>query len=323
MRSSSTWRLVGLAAGCLVAACSPEPFTVHEPEAFHRVVPDDARVRRLAGGMPYVEGPVWLPDEGALVFSAMQADELKRWRPGTGLDVFRAGAGRPNGNVVDATGHLITCEHATRRVSRTLADGTVVSLVERYEGQRFSSPNDVAVHPDGSVWFTDPPYGLTDEEPELEGNFVFRCDPTSGELRVVLRALELPNGIAFAPGGETVYVTDSGTARSVLAFEVVAGAVDPARGRELHRLPGDGSRGEPDGLAVATDGTLFVAVGDGLDVLTPAGTWLGTIRVSGADRPVRNVCFGGPDGRTLFLTAGSALCAVDVALQGQGRFRPR
>jgi len=320
MRPRTRGRFRVRAAGgvllALLASCEPfgdVTFTIYEPEAFHAVVEIEAELAVVADGMPYVEGPVWLPDEGALVFSAMQADELKRWRPGLGLDTFRSSSGRANGNVLDEQGRLVTCEHATRRVSRTLANGTIETLVDRYLGRRLSSPNDVTVRSDGSIWFTDPPYGLEGTSRELGGNYVFRFDPATGELAIVEEDFELPNGIAFAPDERTLYVSDSGAPRVVRAFDVTPEGT-LANGRVLHRV--DAGRGEPDGMCVARDGTLFVAVGEGLDVLAPNGSWVGTIHVPRVCRPARNVCFGGEGGSTLFLTGGSALCSIDVLVQG-------
>ncbi len=195
-------------AGCTASAGD---FEVRDEAEWRKVVPAGARLEKLASGMGFVEGPVWIPDGaggGFLVFSDIPGDELKRWTPGGPggagggeLTTFRKPSGKANGNALDREGRLVTCEHGGRRVAILEKDGTLRTLADRYDGKRLSSPNDVAVRSDGTIWFTDPPYGLADPAREREQlkNYVFRLDPASGDLRPVAEDFDRPNGLCFSP----------------------------------------------------------------------------------------------------------------------------
>ncbi|MFZ9839303.1 MAG: SMP-30/gluconolactonase/LRE family protein, partial [Opitutaceae bacterium] len=169
---------------------------------FARCLPADAKVERLATGLGFTEGPVWLPREGLLVFSDIPKDQLLRWSPAGGVSGFREPSRNANGNTLDLQGRLLTCEHTGRRVARQEADGTLVTVVDRFEGRRLNSPNDVVVKADGTLWFTDPEYGLKTnpatkqrEGKEQPGNFVYRHDPATGVTTAVVRDFVQPNGL--------------------------------------------------------------------------------------------------------------------------------
>jgi len=300
-----------LLASLGLAACGP-PFErstieVVDPR-FEDLLPAQARVVRLAGGMQAVEGPVWSDDEeGFLVLSDMDADRLLRWDARAGLTVLREPAGSPNGNARDARGRLVTCEQASGRVVRE-SDGLLEVLAERYEGRRLNSPNDLALRSDGTIWFTDPSYGLGARPRELAGDYVFRLDPQSGELAVVADDFERPNGICFAPDESVLYVSDSGAPCHVRAFDV-----SPAGELSHGRVFLSTAPAAPDGVCCDSQGRLYVAAEDGLHVLDADGRPLGRIRPPEA---VRNVCFGGPGRRTLFLAAGRSLYSLELVAAG-------
>lgn len=179
----------------------------HASDDFASCVDPAAVVRKLATGMKFIEGPVWLPrDGGYLVFSDIPADELKRWSEKDGLGTFRKPSRNTNGNILDADGRLISCEHSGRRLSILDADGTLRTLVDRCEGKAFNSPNDAVVASDGAIYFTDPDYGLGGKPGELGGCWVFRFDPKTKALRVLAKDFGKPNGIALSPDGKRLYV---------------------------------------------------------------------------------------------------------------------
>ena len=274
-----------------------------------RLLPRDARVQKLAGGMEFTEGPVWIERERALVFSDIDADQLKRWSDDEKLTTFREPSHKANGNTLDGEGRLITCEHAARRVTRTEHDGTVTVLVDRFGGKRFNSPNDAVVRGDGTIWFTDPPYGLPrGAQRELEKNFVFRLDAATKAIRVVATDFDMPNGLCFSPDERTLYIADSGKPHHIRAFDVIAdGTLE--NGRIFCTI----DAGAPDGIRCDEHGNVWSSAGDGVHVFAPDGTLLGKIPVP--ETPA-NLCFGGADGKTLFITARTSLYAIAVSVRG-------
>jgi gluconolactonase len=278
-------------------------------DEFARCVDPTAVVRKLAGDMIFTEGPVWVPrDGGHLIFSDIPADELKHWSEKDGLATFRQPSRNANGNTLDREGRLITCEHSGRRLSILEADGTLRTLVDRYEGKSFNSPNDVAVARDGAIYFTDPDYGLRGQPSEIGANYVFRFDLKTKNLRVLAKDFDKPNGIALSPDGKRLYVADSGKPRHIRVFDVAAdGGI--SNGRVFCVI----DNGVPDGIRCDADGRVWSSAGDGVRIFDPSGKLLGTIPVP--ESPA-NLCFGGKDGKTLFLTARTSLYAIDVRVKG-------
>jgi gluconolactonase len=281
-----------------------------------------AKVERLATGITrWAEGPVWFGDARCLLWSDVPGDCMWRWDEQTGaVSAWRKPSGYANGNTRDRQGRLITCEHGGRRVSRTELDGRIVTLAERIEGQRLNSPNDVVCSSDGSIWFTDPSFGIlgwyegAKADAELPTN-VYRIDP-SGALSVVAEGIIQPNGLAFSPDESLLYIVESRSVpRKILACDVKGGKSLANR----RVLIDAGPKGTPDGFRVDADGNLWCGWGmgeeglDGVHVFSPDGKRIGRI-----DLPERcaNLCFGGVHRNRLFMAASTSLYALYVNTQG-------
>jgi gluconolactonase len=290
-------------------------------ERFRRCIRRSARVERLYEGCRWAEGPVYFPLHRTLVWSDIPNDRMLRFDEASGtVGPFRQPAGYANGNTRDREGRLVTCEQGGRRVTRTDHEGRTVVLAERYEGARFNSPNDVVVKSDGSVWFTDPTYGIDSDyeghraEPELAGCHVYRIDPHSGAVARVCSDFVRPNGLAFSPDERRLYVSDTGAThqadgpRHLRAFDV----------REDGRLSGGDvfatcPAGLFDGFAVDADGRVWTSCAEGVLCYEPDGTLLGKVRVP---EPVANVTFGGPKGNRLYICATTSLYSVLLPVNG-------
>lgn len=290
-----------------LTACSAlaADFEVLDKAAFEKMFPPDARVERLATDLQFTEGPAWIQAGGGyLVFSDIPADELKRWDPGKGVSTFRKPSHNANGNTVDAQGRLLTAEHGAHRVSRTEKNGEVVSLAETFEGKNLNSPNDVVVRSDGSIWFTDPDYGLAGRTKEQAGNYVYRLDPQSKSLTAVVKDFVQPNGLCFSPDESKLYVADSGKPRHIRVFRV-----DRQGGVSGGEVFATIDKGGPDGIRCDAEGRVWSSSGDGAQVFSPEGKLLVRILLP---ESAANLTFGGPDGQRLFLTARKSLYAVDT-----------
>jgi len=278
-------------------------------DSFRQVVDADAEVRCIADGFEFVEGPVWIADGQQLLFSDIPADTICRWTEDEGHAVWRRPSHHANGNTTDRAGRLVTCEHGSRTVTRTEPDGTVTTLASTYGGKRLCSPNDVVVKSDGSIWFTDPPYGIEPEQIEQPAFYVFRLDEGAAEPVAMVDDFTRPNGLCFSPDEALLYVANSDPAAPVVRrFEV----------REDNTLAGgevfvEIDRGVPDGIRVDRDGRLYSTAADGVGVFAPDGRRIGTIRTP---QTAANCTFGGPDGRTLFITARTEVCAVRLNVTG-------
>ncbi len=274
----------------------------------------------LVTGFQFTEGPVWHPD-GYLLFSDVPANRIYRWSPKQGLALFREPSGYANGLTLDQQGRLLACEHGNRRVSRTEADGQVVTLADRYQGRRLNSPNDLVVKSDGAIYFTDPPYGLgPTEQQELPFQGVFRLSP-DGTLTLLADDFDRPNGLAFSPDETILYVSDSNRDH-VRAFDVQADGT-LARGRVLAemRLPGYYAMGHrrrvnvnvPDGMKVDMEGNLYVTGPGGLWLFRPDGTEVGLLVLP--EFPA-NCAWGDADRRSLYITARTSLYRVRCRVPG-------
>lgn len=295
----------------------PDPAVHVIDERFAKYTLGTAKVERLYTGCRWAEGPVWFGDQRSLFWSDVANDRILRWDEATGeTSVFRSPSNYANGNYRDRLGRLVTCEHGLRRVTRTEYGGSVTVLADGYGGRRLNSPNDITVHSDGSVWFSDPTFGILGDyegyraESELPTN-LYRIDGPSGDLTVASGDLKSPNGLAFSPDESVLYVIESRALprRRVVAFDVVDGRL--ASGP---RLFVDAEAGIPDGLRIDEDGNLWCgwSGGEGLDgvrVYAPDGTLIGAI-----DLPERcaNVAFGGRSHNRVFMAATSSLYALYV-----------
>jgi len=293
---------------------------VIEDTALEGLLRPGAVLRRLATGCVWAEGPVWVPADGSVLWSDIPNDRVLRWTPDGGVSVFLHPAGFHNGHTLDLDGSIIACSHGRRRVERMAHDGTVTPIVERYRGHRLNSPNDVVVRSDGTIWFSDPPYGILSDweghaaESEVGDCLVFRFDPRTDELTAVADQLDKPNGLAFSPDEAILYVSDTGAShdpdgnRHILAFDVVAGR-HLANPRVFYVVTG----GMADGFRVDIHGNVWTSAHDGIHVIAPDGRRLGGLPVP---EVVSNCVFGGPRGDRLFITATGSLYAIDVATRG-------
>ena len=284
-------------------------------ERFRAILPDSLRVVRHHTGMDWAEGPVYVADGDYLLWSDIPNDRILRYSDADGVSVFREPCGYTNGHYLDAQGRLLSCEHGGRRVSRTEADGSVTTLADNYQGNRLNSPNDLVVKSDGSIWFTDPPYGILSDrqghkaESELGGCYVFRLDPDGGELEIVADDFDRPNGICFSPDESVLYVADTGEPGHIRAFDVV-----DDRGLANSRVFAVVSPGKSDGFRADTEGNIFTSARDGVHMYSPEGELLGKILLP--ENAVANCCFGGPERNRLFITADKSLYSVVLNARG-------
>jgi gluconolactonase len=300
----------------------PDPAVQVLDQSFARYRLNLASVERLAHGLRWCEGPVWFGDGRYLLWSDIPNDRILKWEEETAaVSVFRQPSNLANGNTRDRQGRLVTCEHGARRLTRTEYDGTLTVIVDRFDGKPLNSPNDVVVKSDGSIWFTDPPFGLLSHyegrpgKQELPTN-VYRVDGQSAEVTVVEDSINRPNGLCFSPDESALYIVESGTTpRNVYAYDVVD------RGRRLSgkRKLIDAGPGTPDGMRCDVDGNLWIGWGmgdaalDGVNVYNPEGRLIGRIAL-----PERcaNVCFGGLHRHRLFMAAARSVYALYVNTQG-------
>ena len=295
-----------LALSALLAQ-APSDFEVVDQAAFQKLFPKGAAVRKIAGDMQFIEGPVWVaePGGGYLVFSDIPANELKRW-DAKGVRTFRAPSGSANGNTLDREGRLLTAEHAGR-ISRTDRDGTVTTVVDSVEGRKLSSPNDVVVTRDGRIWFTDPPYGLAGRKQETPGNYVYRLDPVKKVITAIVTDMPSPNGLCLSPDEATLYVANSAKPPEIRAYAVSASA--PFKGRVFATL----DKGIPDGIRCDALGNVWSSSGEGVQIFAASGQRIARILLP---ESAANLAFGGPTGRTVYMTARTSLYAVDTLVGG-------
>jgi gluconolactonase len=298
----------------------PDPSIVVVDESFRKYHLPLTKVERLHTGSKWAEGPVWFGDARCLIWSDIPNNRMLRWDEETGgVTVFRRPSGYANGNTRDRKGRLLTCEHGGRRVSRTGLSGRVSTIVDRYQGKRLNSPNDIVCKSDGSVWFTDPSFGIlgwyegSKAEPELPTN-VYRWK--AGELSLVAEGINQPNGLAFSPDEKQLYIVQSRSVpREILAFDVTKD--NTLENRRV--LISAGPKGTPDGFRVDLDGNLWCGWGmgeaglDGVHVFNPQGKLIGRI-----DLPERcaNLCFGGEHRNRLFMAASTSIYSLHVNTQG-------
>lgn len=279
-------------------------------EKLLELVDSDAEVEQLATGFQFTEGPLWNSIGRYLLFSDIPANKIRRWDEESGMSVFRDPSGKSNGLTYDRGGHLITCEHANRRVSRTTADGDVQTIASEYQGKRLNSPNDIVVKSDGSIYFTDPPYGITSEsEKELDFHGVYRLSPDKRDLTLLVDDFDRPNGICFSPDESILYINDT-KRMHVRAFDVQDDGTI-TNGRVFAEEEGD--NGVPDGMKVDVNGNVYLTGPNGIWIFTPDGTHLGIILVP---ERTANLAWGGDFWKSLFITASTSIYRVECKVEG-------
>ncbi len=304
----------------------PDPAIETLDPRFEKYVIGSAALERIYTGARWTEGPVWFGDGRYLLFSDIPNNRILRWAEETGqVSVFRSPANNSNGNTRDRQGRLITCEHDSRRVTRTEYDGRITVLMDQFRGKRLNAPNDVVVHPDGHIWFTDPGYGILMNYEGHKAEFelptsVYRLNPDTGEATVVTDEPEKPNGLCFSPDYSRLYITDTGAShkpghpRRIMVYDVID-AARLANGRVFC----DMGPALADGLRCDVDGNIWSSAGwageghDGVHVFAPDGDIIGKIHLP---EIVSNVCFGGLKRNRLFITASQSVYALYVETQG-------
>ncbi len=303
----------------------------HDPR-LDQLIPGDATIEVLAEGFNWSEGPVWIPEEGHLLFSDVPENTVYRWKEGEGVSVFlkpsgytgptpRGGEPGSNGLILDREGRLVLCQHGDRRLARLASrEGPRYTvLADRYEGKRFNSPNDAIVKSNGDLYFTDPPYGLLgkndDPAKELPFNGVYRI-ATEGQITLLTKRMTYPNGIGLSPDESTLYVANSDPEKAIwMAFPLKQdGTIGEGRVFFDATSLRKGRKGLPDGLKIDRAGNLFATGPGGVLIFAPDGTHLGTLATGEATAN----CAWGDDGSTLYITADMYLCRIRTTTRGNG-----
>ena len=289
----------------LVAAASCLSTTLADHhKALEKIVAPGTKVEKLGGDMVFTEGPVWIPAQKMVVFSDIPNSRQMKWTKEGGLKEYRK-VEQSNGNLLDLEGNLLSCQHGGRNIVSMDAKGSVTVLADKFEGKKFNSPNDLAIRADGTIWFTDPSYGLRGRPAEVSGKWVYKLEPKSGKVSVLYKGHDMPNGIAFSPDEKRVYIADTGKVGKIRAFKVVKKGLlgDPLFEIDVRC----------DGMCIDTKGNLYTTSSGGIHVFDKDGKKLGVIETP--EHPA-NVCFGGENYDTLFITARKSLYSVVTLAKG-------
>ena len=276
------------------------------------ILASNTLVEKVAGGFEFTEGPVWHPD-GFLLFSDIPANTIYQWQPENEPEIFRQPSGNANGNTLDRAKRLITAEHGNRRVSLTRENGEITTLASHYQDKQLNSPNDLAVKSDGSIYFTDPPYGIEPEQEELGFYGVYRLAP-DGKLTLLVDDFVRPNGIVFSPDETKLYVNDSEKGNIRIFNVKLDGTLD--RGRLFANLKPPGKEGAADGMAVDIEGNVYSTGPGGVWIFAPDGGLLGIIKTPEAPA---NITWGDRDYKTLYITARSGLYRIQLQIPGKSK----
>jgi gluconolactonase len=299
----------------------PDPDVIALDPRFEQYVLFQSPIQRLHTGTLWAEGPAWNGVGRYLVWSDIPNNVQQRWIDDDArVTTFRSPSGYSNGNTFDYQGRQLSCEHGGRRVARYESDGSVTTIADNYQGRRLNSPNDVVVHPDGGIWFTDPTWGIMGD---YEGNraesetkqAVYRVDPRSGEIAMVTDEVVQPNGLCFSPDYAKLYVADTffPAPQDIKVWDVAGTSL--SNGRQLVRMdtPGTGETAWADGIRCDADGNIWAGAQPGVQIFAPDGDRIGMIRLP---EICANVCFGGLRRNRLFMTASQSLYALYVGVSG-------
>ncbi|EDX86466.1 SMP-30/Gluconolaconase/LRE-like region superfamily [Synechococcus sp. PCC 7335] len=288
-------------------------------ESMHELISSEALLVQLDGDSRHAEGPVYIPSDGSVVWSDVKGDRMLRWHDGS-VSVFREPSHFQNGNALDLEGRIVACSHGDRAIVRQAKEGQWRVLVDRYQGKRLNSPNDLVVKSDGTLWFTDPPFGLTQPEEgcggqqEQSGSFVFRFDPGTGEINAVITDMERPNGLAFSPDETLLYVSDtSAVERPQMCHDIRVYDIINGRKAANMRMFAVVKPGQPDGFCVDAKGNIFTSSQDSVQIYSPAGELLGKIPIP---EVCTNVTFGGVNRDHLFITTSHSLYRIKTKTRG-------
>ena len=293
----------------------PDPDVVALDNRFGRYIVGNTTIQRLFTGTLWAEGTAWNGVGRYLVWSDIPNNRQMRWIEEDGrVTVFRAPSGFSNGNTFDFEGRQLSCEHGNRRVARYESNGSVTVIADKYQGKRLNSPNDIVVHPDGSIWFTDPIYGIRGYYEGFKGNSetkeaVYRVDSKTGQMEKVTDELNEPNGICFSPDYKKVYIADTGTPREVRVYDLEGKTLRNGKRFVQLDVPGSGEPAAADGMRCDIDGNLWCGARPGVQVIAPNGERIGMIRMP---EVCANICFGGTRRNRLFITGSQSLYAVYV-----------
>jgi len=284
---------------------------------FDPLIPERPKLTRHWRGAEWSEGAVYLPRDNVVVWSDIPNNRMLKFDPANGqTTIFREPSNFTNGNTTDHQGRLVSAQHLTHSITRTEHDGTVTTLVDNIDGKRFNSPNDLVVKSDGSIWFTDPPYGILSNregekrESDLDGNFVFCLDPETGDIRVVVDRMDRPNGLGFSPDESILYVADTGAPKRMFAFDVNSDGPSLENMREFATV----RPGASDGFRCDVLGNIWTSAADGVQCYTPQAELIGKVLVP--EEKVANCCFGGPDRKTMYIAGDTSLYSVQLSIAG-------
>ena len=287
---------------------------------FETYVLFNAPLKQLATGFDWVEGPVWFGDAGCLLFSDIPNNRIMRWTPGSGVTTYRQPSNYANGNTRDREGRLVSCEHGGRRVTRTELDGSITVIADGFDGKPLNSPNDVVVKSDGSIWFSDPHYGIASDYEGYRAEQeqpcrVYRVDPAAGRIQAMIDDMNCPNGLAFSLDEGLLYVADTGRIyqgdpQHIKVYEMKDSR--PVNGRVLHTV----DRGCADGFRLDNEGNIWTSAANGVHCIAPDGHLMGRILVP---EIVSNICFGGRAKHQLYICGTTSLYAITLNRSGAQR----
>ncbi len=288
-------------------------------ERFRSVVGDDVDVETMATGFEFTEGPIWHPSAHFLIFSDMPGDHMRRWSVSDGISTFRKPSNKANGNAYDQEGRIVTCEHATSRVTRTEKDGSITVLATHWKDQELNSPNDIVVKRDGAIYFTDPSFGRLEyfgvpREQDLSFQGVYRLEPSNGALELLTDDIFQPNGLCFSLDESRLFINDT-ERQHIRVFDVEADGT--ITGGRIWAQPTGEGEGVPDGMKIDTHENLYCTGPGGIHVFDPDANCLGVIHVP---EVVANFTWGDEDMCSIFITASTSLYRVRVKVPGVKAF---